>query len=501
VGEKSWMRSSRNRWPLLWLAVAGVLAFFGNGRWLIPAATWLAPIFFLRFTHSQKPILGLAVGGYVMAAIYVASWQDMTTLSGCLYILTFIAIGLAFWTPYCVDRLLAPRIGGFPSTFVFPLAYVSVELFCILASPFSSWGSLAYTQADFLPLAQLASVTGTLGITFLIAWTAAVVNWVWQQGFDWAAVRRGASVCTAVFIAVLVFGWARLTVGQSQSEEVRVATVAATGWALDQKEAADADPDAAVLHYQAILAGYLARTRDQARAGAQIVVWDETAVTTTSEQEPAVIAQGQALAGEEAIYLLLPLRVEDPASLDGSQAQAPRNEAVLIGPDGRVLFTYLKSRLTPGDPSVPGDGVIDTAQTPVGKLAAAICFDMDHPDLMAQAGRHGVELMLVPAADKGAMPMMHLNMARLRAIENGFAVVRSTRRGFSATIDSHGGVLAMTDSGTSDGTMLAGVPVQTTWTLYPRIGDLVGWLCLAGLGFMTAWGIAKGRPRDAARIA
>jgi len=43
-----------DRWSYLWLAIGAVLMLFAHGRWIIPLATWLAPIFILRFVHAKK---------------------------------------------------------------------------------------------------------------------------------------------------------------------------------------------------------------------------------------------------------------------------------------------------------------------------------------------------------------------------------------------------------------------------------------------------------------
>jgi predicted amidohydrolase len=49
--------------------------------------------------------------------------------------------------------------------------------------------------------------------------------------------------------------------------------------------------------------------------------------------------------------------------------------------------------------SVDSAGVIPFADTPFGRIASAICFDMDFPGYIRQAGRKSVDIMLVPAYD------------------------------------------------------------------------------------------------------
>jgi apolipoprotein N-acyltransferase len=131
---------------------------------------------------------------------------------------------------------------------------------------------------------------------------------------------------------------------------------------------------------------------------------------------------------------------------------------------------------------IPGDWILPTHDSDVGKLSAAICYDMDFPHLIGQAGANGVELMLVPAWDWPAINPLHAEMAVYRAIENGFSIVRSTAQGTSIAVDSYGRVLARMDEFTSeDDVMVAQVPARSTWTLYSLIGDVFAWLCSAGL--------------------
>ena len=51
--------TANRRTDLLWLTIAFGLGVFSNGRWIMPLTTWLASVFFLRFTHSRRPLPGL----------------------------------------------------------------------------------------------------------------------------------------------------------------------------------------------------------------------------------------------------------------------------------------------------------------------------------------------------------------------------------------------------------------------------------------------------------
>ena len=58
-------------YSFIWLAIGGGLRFFDFGRWTIPLATWLAPVFLIHFARLNDPFTGavliwliLMVAGY-----------------------------------------------------------------------------------------------------------------------------------------------------------------------------------------------------------------------------------------------------------------------------------------------------------------------------------------------------------------------------------------------------------------------------------------------------
>jgi hypothetical protein len=79
----------------------------------------------------------------------------------------------------------------------------------------------------------------------------------------------------------------------------------------------------------------------------------------------------------------------------------------------------------------PGDAAVATVDTPYGKLANLICFDADFPGLPRQSGGQGVDMMLVPSNDWREFGAVHTQKATLRAIENGYSLVRQDTEGLA----------------------------------------------------------------------
>jgi apolipoprotein N-acyltransferase len=105
-----------------------------------------------------------------------------------------------------------------------------------------------------------------------------------------------------------------------------------------------------------------------------------------------------------------------------------------------------------------------------------------------------VDIMLVPSNDWREIDPWHSHMARFRAIEQGFNMVRHTSSGLSIATDYQGRVLASMDHFVTDHrAMVAYVPTRGVRTLYSRIGDLFAWICIAGL--IAAVGLSRRRTR------
>ncbi len=306
-----------DRLSYLWLAIAAVLFLFASGRWAIPLAAWLAPLFLLRFVRTQRPLPGLLLAWLVRAAVGAVVLQGTILLSGIgYYTLVVLLTGLTM-LPYLADRLITPRLQGFVATLVFPLAFTTLEYLSSFG-PNGTIYSIANTQYGNLPLMQVVSVTGIWGITFLITWFAAVVNWAWERGFAWPQVRGGGLLYAAVLAVVLLGGGARLALFPPEATSVRVAGLSASRAAvaafnqqlpqailslLESGKATQADRALARSAFTTLDDDLFARSQQEARAGAKIVVWPEASpvgANILQEDEPALIQQASALARSQA---------------------------------------------------------------------------------------------------------------------------------------------------------------------------------------------------------
>jgi apolipoprotein N-acyltransferase len=493
----------------LWLMIGAILLLFANGKWIAPIATWLFPVFFIRFMRTQKSAWHILICAIVYASVFCIAWQGLIPFPGILYYVVASGLGLIFFLPFLIDKILVPRLQGFIATLVFPLAYTSFEYIGFQFTPFGTWGSLAYTQYGNLPLMQIASLTGIYGVTFLITWFAAVVNWAWEQQFDWLKISKGIKIYAGAMVAVLVFGGMVLVFLSPKSNEVKVAGVqSGLGKTLLASEyewfyegdVTKANWESILSKNKVVIDDLFIKSELAAKGGARIIAWAEASVLVPKVDEQVFIERGKQLAQQEQIYL----EIAYSAILHTDPTQLPENKmwenkVVFITPSGDVLPQYRKTILVPGLEAMLAEKGNDDApliNTPYGRISALICYDNDFPSFVRKnVGKAGVDLLIDPSGDWEDIDPYHTNIMAFRAIENGFSVLRVTYQGLSAAYDYQGRTLAMMDYFTTDDKILtAHIPEKGIPTIYAKIGDVFAWLCV--VGFITITGLAVIRKRN-----
>jgi apolipoprotein N-acyltransferase len=485
---------SSNQKRFLWLAIAAALGLFIGGRWNIPLAAWLAPVFFMRFFRSsERPWRDFGLMWVVSALSTIIGWNGATFMAlihpaaEAAFFLALTPLGLI---PYVIDRAYARRFGSpLWLTLVFPIAATAVDFFSSSGSPFGSFGAAAYAQRDFAPIMQLAAFSGLWGITVVLSWFASLVNHCWEHGF-----KLSRPALAAAFLLALVpgLGLGRLLLAPQATQRAQIAgfslpegKLAALLAQVGSGDEAGFRQAAALLHSQE-----LAQIRALAERGAQIVVLQEGAGLGYGDQVEQLLADAAALAKEQQIYIVLPT-----VAVGAAQAE---NVVRIIDPRGAVVLEHTKYGGNQFEGSVKGDGILRTVDTPYGRLSAVICWDADFPEIIRQAGAQQVDVLFVPSNDWLAVKDIHAGMATFRAVENGLAIYRQTGQGVTVVTDSYGRVVEQIDlfaeRGAADfaATHITATPIGAVPTLYPRLGDLLGSLMQLGLLGLLA-GLAASR--------
>lgn len=488
-----------------WLLLASVLLLLSGGDQPVELAVWLAPAALLRLVRDTRPWVGLPVALGLLAGTSLVADRGMLPVPA--QVAVVITLVSAAWAtlPYAADRVFSPPLPPLLRMLVFPASTVAVQT---LFGGSGTWGDRAY-GIQSLPILQIASVLGIMGVAFLVSLSAAALNEIWEhRSRPWGA-RPVAAAYLAIMLAAYGFGeWRLRDSGPGDSEMAVAGIVPAPGhreammraFTLLASPPGDPEGDRLRALMEETAAGLLRESERLAQAGAELVLTSEGAVVLREAEEDAFLRRAGWVAKEQGIHLGLGLVVIGDR---GAQTAGPflENKLTLLGPDGSVAWEYRKRNLAPGLERqwfIAGDGRLPEARSGTGIVTGAICYDMDFPRHIRQAGRMGASLLLAPSNDWPEIRETHWRMARFRAIEQGVAVLRPSSSGVSTAVDAWGRVLARVDyDGSEGGPVMASLPVGPLPTLYSRYGNAWTWGCVAGA--LALWTLAAVRMRRKAR--
>jgi apolipoprotein N-acyltransferase len=379
------------------------------------------------------------------------------------------------------DRLIYPKFKdrGAVATLTFPVITTALFFFLTIEGPFEGsyqMGKFIYGPAI---LKQYISLFGLPAAVFLTSWFASVINFAWEHEFNWTKSKKLVLTYGALVLAVVAFGAIKTSsLVVPESETVRIASVV---FIPQDGQAVRYEPMLAERYthrFDERMSDIEERTKIAAANGAKIVAFQEGTILINEEDRERFISRCQEIAQENKVYFAMNYGYYVK---DGKGA----NQLLLIDDQGNTLLTYDKKYLLGigdiGETAVfnKGPEIIQTVDTPYGRIGLSICREMDMAKYQVQAGRQNVDIMISPAYE---WPVnLVINFGYMRAIENGYSLVRPTYNGISFASDFNGNVLATMDFDPAEsGIMYADVPTKGVRTLYPHIGDIFGWVCVAG---------------------
>jgi apolipoprotein N-acyltransferase len=444
---------------------SAALAYLGTGLHPIWWALWLAPIPVLAISPRLHGSAAFLLGAAAWLIGEMNQWnyvRHAIQLPRQITILYFVVPAVVFGFAVLFVRGFVRRGALFLASVALPVYWVTYEYLTAMASPHGTWGNLAYTQMSFLPVIQIAAITGLWGISFIVfLFAGAAAALLSGAGKPWQrrmlAIAVGFVVC-----AVLVFGNWRLQSSPSQS-------VAVTLIARDVPMSAYLGSEEQAL---GLLHEYAEEIGRVTPAGTQAVVLPEKIgrISESALAEVDSLYSSAATATRAAIVL----------GLVRKRPSGAFNSSRLYSAGGKLEANYDKHHLIPGvEPEKPGDKRV-VLDEPSGRWGLQICKDMDFPKLSREYVTEGANLLLVPAWDFNVDRWLHARMAVLRAVENGFALARSARNGLLTLSDNRGRILAEATTVPGRFVSISGkVNVAREKTFYARTGDWFAWLCVA----------------------
>ncbi|MQA28941.1 MAG: apolipoprotein N-acyltransferase [Luteitalea sp.] len=372
--------------------------------------------------------------------------------------------------------------GGAPALLLAPCVWVATELGRTHLFTGFPWVLLGYSQANVLPVAQVASLSGVYGLSALVAAVSAAM------AYAAVTVRRRYLPLAAVL--ALIGGlsvWGSLRIARAtltdEGQALRVGLIQGNVAQQDKWDESKAG---------AIFAEYLRMTRQAIGRGAEIVLWPESATPFYFEEDRAGADQVRRLAREARVPILL-------GSDQIERGAAPKyyNAAFLVRADGSSGGVYRKMHLVPFGEYVPlkrvlffaGPLVEAVSDFSAGQaavllpvnghlLSTSICYEVVYPDLVRQSVKAGSELLTTITNDawfgRTSAPYQHFSQAAMRAIENGRYLVRSANTGISGIVDPYGRVLENTGI-FAPAIVVGEARFLQGSTLYSRFGDVIAY--------------------------
>jgi apolipoprotein N-acyltransferase len=459
------------------LAISAALFFLGTGLSPLWPLAWLAPIPVLWAASRLSAGKAFFVAAAAYALGFLNEWSYLRTVLATWIVSSSLVVSAClFAVGVLLFRMGVVRGKLWAAALVFPAFWASVEFAIATLSVHGTFGNISYSQMNFLPILQIASVTGIWGIsftTFLFASTVAALL---------VAAPRSAKLplligSVAFIVGVFAFGAWRLA-STPNSRTIKVALIAS-----DAPENLNPDTPAEA---QQVFQHYADRVELLAGEGIQLFVLPETVGAMTDASQADLDDFFGKVAKETGAYIEIGFARITPS---GSW-----NQERLYSPQGELAATYNKhhllppgeNRFTPGTKRAVVSGVS-------GTWGLEICKDLDFPSLSREYSRDGVALLIVPASDFVDDGWLHGRMAILRGVESGFSIARSARLGILTATDDRGRVLAQRNTiGPTFATAVANIPVRHDSTLYSRFGNWFAWVCVALL-LLCLYSIAKPR--------
>jgi apolipoprotein N-acyltransferase len=448
--------------------VAGGVASAGGFYWIVPLLQ--------RFAGMRRPA---AIAVFAIFCLYQG--------------ITFLLFGL---TTRSIRRKT-----GLPMTLLAPVVMVTFEWMVPLLFPFY----LAITQAWHPVVIQIADVTGPLGVTALLLLANGIL---YDLLHDRGRALKPVVIGVCVVAAVLLYGVIRMQqvdTASARATKLKVGVVQGNV-AYDQK----GEKNPALAPQQ--LRDLQEHSRKLEAAGAQVIVWSETAYPYRWSRElkqdlpmtdarrlrrgfsvPLITGADTIAAVPHRIYnsaLLFDQRGDITGAYDKVELLA-FGEALPVWLDFEIVRKLLPNGFGhftrgPSPKTLPLE-LADKSQIPISTV---ICYEDILPQFLRKVGELHPYLLINITNDSwyGAdtEPWEHLALAVFGSIEQRTSMVRAVNSGVTAFIDPAGRVRHTIDPVDPSVTTLppqslvAELPLLPAGhTVFAKCGDLFAYACMA----------------------
>jgi apolipoprotein N-acyltransferase len=442
--------------------VCGILWYLGNCYWIYQTM--------YLYGGLPKPI---AIGILLLFALYLGLYHAVFATA--------------------LNLVQRSRLGTGVALLLSPALWVAVELARSRITGFP-WDLLGYSQIDNLLLTRLAPVAGVMALSFVIAVVnAGIASYFFLEGRKQVWVPGAAAVAAILLQLGSPIGKHNFLEATDQNaimlqENLQVGVPGKSIRPLSSSEEVQIFSQLS-LHPTGVSGRHAAPPT--------ILVWPEAPSHFLTSDPYFVQSLGKLARALHAPAIVGSLGIEPTTRNDNGYYEY--DSAALFDASGAFHGHYDKIHLVPWGEYVPFKQFFSFAQKlteGVGDMdrgtersvfttgghayGAFICYESIFGDEVRHFALNGAQV-LVNISDDGwygdtGAPWQHLNMTRMRAIENRRWLLLDTNTGITTAIDPQGRTLLEAPRHTR-GAYVFPFAFTSGLTLYTRFGDWFAWLC------------------------
>lgn len=305
------------------------------------------------------------------------------------------------------------------------------------------WNLIGYVWTVSDAMLQFASMAGIYGLSWITVIAASMPS-LYVDEYSAASVRRPVIAVVLLLTGIMLFGLWRLETHPTRYTDIKVRIVQAN------------IPQALKWRPNEVAEGlrkHMRITRLPGIESVKLVIWPETAIPYYVSSETSLTRDLGAVLPEGALLLAGGIRN------DASRMQV-WNSIFAIDGAGRIMAQYDKHHLVPFGEYIPFRGILPVEAVAVDMgdfsrgpgpqtlIAGAfppfsplICYEAIFPDEVTdRTGRAQWLLSLTDDAWFGVSsgPYQDVQMARVRAVEQGLPLLRAANTGISGGFDAYG---------------------------------------------------------------
>ena len=427
-------------------------------------------------------------------------------------ILNFGVLVLLSAIQFALFGLIHSYFSGFNRMYgllLFPFVWTGLEYSRQFGDLALNWLNIAYTQTYYLPLIQIADITGYLGITFWICCVNMLLYQAWLKRDNFRKTGILVSIIVVGFGLLILYGSVKLN-SERFSYGLNIAYVQPNfetrrTW---NKQIVDRNIDT-LLALNVELSDYKP----------DIIIWPETSVPYMIRKDSSLLAKIKSHLDKFEYNLMF--GAQDFSVSDHDTLR--HNSVIFLSENSDTLQSYHKMRLVPKEEGLPfrkllslilSENTLNKYLFPGGKaqiftlsatpatisadqtewykitgenksrkigIGTLICYESIFPELAREYRNRDCQFLVVITNDAwfgySAQPYQHMQVAVYRAIENRISIVQSANSGVSGFIDPYGRIYGHSEifTRTSEVSVL---PVTDNITCYAKIGDWPGILSL-----------------------